>query len=119
MASICQESALFLLVGGGLGIPPLLYAAQQIHDSPSAQGAVALFGYRDTHFADVFAAEQCDKVLSIDEREGNVITLLDRVIDSDPQNVESIQHPLLWPASDDEGSGPVGIDPWHTRSAES
>jgi dihydroorotate dehydrogenase electron transfer subunit len=91
----------FLLVGGGLGIPPLLYAAQQIHDSPSAQAAVALFGYRDTHFADVFASEQCDKVLSIDEREGNVITLLDRVIDSDPQNVENFSilscgpHPMM------------------------
>ncbi|MCI1643642.1 MAG: dihydroorotate dehydrogenase electron transfer subunit [Bifidobacterium crudilactis] len=91
----------FLLVGGGLGIPPLLYAAQQIHDSPSAQAAVALFGYRDTRFADALAAELCDKVLSIDEREGNVITLLDRVIDSDPQNVENFSilscgpHPMM------------------------
>jgi dihydroorotate dehydrogenase electron transfer subunit len=71
----------FLLVGGGLGIPPLLHAAQRIREAKPAQQATALFGYRDIHFADSLATEQCESVHSIDESEGNVITLLDRVID--------------------------------------
>lgn len=73
----------FMLVGGGLGIPPLLYAAQQLRESATATDAVALFGYRDVRFADALAARQCGQVFSVDESEGNVITLLDRVIGSD------------------------------------
>ncbi|MCH4160156.1 MAG: dihydroorotate dehydrogenase electron transfer subunit [Bifidobacterium sp.] len=73
----------YLLVGGGLGIPPLLFAAQQIQQSNNLQNsAVALFGYRDSHFANALAAQHCADVLSIDDSEGNVITLLNRLMTS-------------------------------------
>ena len=46
-----KEDANYILVGGGLGVPPLIYAAQKLaeHD---ASFATAVFGYRNDHFAD-------------------------------------------------------------------
>ena len=49
--------------------------------SPASKGAVstAVFGYRNVRFGDEYAGKYADKVYSIDESEGNVITLLDRI----------------------------------------
>ena len=38
-----------------------------------------MLGYRDAHFADVYAEKYADEVHSIDESEGNVLTLLERL----------------------------------------
>lgn len=72
-----KESGDYLLVGGGLGIPPLLKAAQALHERDDAT-ATAVFGYRDRHFADGFAEPLCEAVHSIDESEGNVLTILEQ-----------------------------------------
>ena len=70
----------YVLVAGGLGVPPLVHAAQYI---AGVEGAVstAVFGYRNVHFGDEYVGKYADKVYSIDESEGNVITLLDRIED--------------------------------------
>lgn len=73
-----DEAADYVLVGGGLGIPPLLEAAQSLRDEADSR-AIAVFGYRDEHFADIYAAKYADEVHSIDESEGNVLTLLERL----------------------------------------
>ena len=67
-------------------IPPLLEAAQSLRDEADSR-AIAVFGYRDEHFADIYAAKYADEVHSIDEPEGNVLTLLER----------------LWPALEESG----------------
>ena len=73
-----KEPANYVLVAGGLGVPPLVHAAQHI---AGVEGAVstAVFGYRNVRFGDEYAGKYADKVYSIDESEGNVITLLDRI----------------------------------------
>ena len=73
-----KEPANYVLVAGGLGVPPLVHAAQHI---AGVEGAVstAVFGYRNVHFGDEYVGKYADKVYSIDESEGNVITLLDRI----------------------------------------
>ena len=38
-----------------------------------------MFGYRNVHFGDEYVGKYANKVYSIDESEGNVITLLDRI----------------------------------------
>ncbi|WP_026645365.1 dihydroorotate dehydrogenase electron transfer subunit [Bifidobacterium sp. AGR2158] len=73
-----RANADYLLVGGGLGIPPLLEAAQALQGRDDCR-AIAVLGYRDAHFADVYAAKYADEVHSIDESEGNVLTLLERL----------------------------------------
>lgn len=75
-----KEPANYVLVAGGLGVPPLVHAAQHI---AGVEGAVstAVFGYRNVHFGDEYVSKYADKVYSIDESEGNVITLLDRIED--------------------------------------
>ena len=73
-----KQPADYLLVGGGLGVPPLIYAAQCLATNESAR-TTAVFGYRNEHFADRFVSRYADRTLSIDESEGNVITLLDRM----------------------------------------
>ena len=57
-----------------------MHAAQHI---AGVEGAVstAVFGYRNVHFGDEYVGKYADKVYSIDESEGNVITLLDRIED--------------------------------------
>lgn len=72
-----REPADYVLVGGGLGVPPLVRAAQELHGRDDCHATV-LFGYRNVHFADRYAAKYSDDVRSIDESEGNVITILDR-----------------------------------------
>ena len=59
-----KEDANYILVGGGLGVPPLIYAAQKLaeHD---ASFATAVFGYRNDH------------------SEGNVVDLLNKLEQGD------------------------------------
>ncbi len=68
----------YVLVAGGLGVPPLVYAAQKLHDK-GASKVTAVFGYRDDKFADGLVAPYVDAVESIDNAHGNVITLLDQL----------------------------------------
>lgn len=73
-----KQDANYILVGGGLGVPPLIFAAQQLtHVDESF--ATAVFGYRNTHFADDYVSRYADWTWSIDESEGNVIDLLNRL----------------------------------------
>lgn len=72
-----KEPAHYVLVGGGLGVPPLIYAAQRLAERSDC-AVTAVFGYRDAHFADEFVSRYVD-TRSIDETEGNVVTLLDRM----------------------------------------
>lgn len=73
-----DASANYLLVGGGLGVPPLLYAAQELAPRADASSA-AVFGYRDERFADNLAQGFCESVFSITNEEGTVVDLLDSV----------------------------------------
>ena len=52
-----KEDANYILVGGGLGVPPLIYAAQKLaeHD---ASFATAVFGYRNDHFAEEYVSRR-------------------------------------------------------------
>ena len=65
-----KEDANYILVGGGLGVPPLIYAAQKLaeHD---ASFATAVFGYRNDHFAEEYVSRYADWSWSIDDAEGN------------------------------------------------
>ncbi len=72
-----SQSGEYLLVGGGLGVPPLISAAQTLQSRDDAH-ATALFGYRNVHFADPYVARYTDEVMSIEDENGNVITLLDQ-----------------------------------------
>lgn len=74
------EKANYVLVAGGLGVPPLVCAAQAVADSQEST-STAVFGYRNVRFGDEYVGKYADKVYSIDETEGNVITLLDRIED--------------------------------------
>lgn len=73
-----KSAAHYLLVGGGLGVPPLIYTAQKLL-SDTQSHVTAVFGYRNDHFADQYVSRYANETISIDEREGNVITLLDRM----------------------------------------
>lgn len=73
-----KQDANYVLVAGGLGVPPLVYAAQHIAGLEGSR-TTAVFGYRNVHFGDEYVARYADVVHSIDESEGNVITLLDRL----------------------------------------
>ena len=73
-----QENANYVLVAGGLGVPPLVRAAQAIAESEGST-STAVFGYRNVRFGDGYVGRYADKTYSIDESEGNVVTLLDRI----------------------------------------
>ena len=75
-----KEAGHYVLVGGGLGVPPLIYTAQCLSKRDDAT-TTAVFGYRDEHFADSYVNRYADTTLSIDESRGNVITLLDEHAD--------------------------------------
>ncbi|MFT8358920.1 MAG: dihydroorotate dehydrogenase electron transfer subunit [Bifidobacterium aquikefiri] len=74
---LTSPDARYILVGGGLGVPPLIQAAQYLHDSGRENRTTAIFGYRKHHFADSIVGQYSDDVRSIDEEQGNVITVLD------------------------------------------
>lgn len=73
-----RAPANYVLVAGGLGVPPLVRAAQHIAGLEHST-STAVFGYRNVHFGDEYVGRYADKVVSIDESEGNVVTLLDRI----------------------------------------
>ena len=76
-----RASAHYVLVGGGLGVPPLVYAAQHLSQRDDV-AVTSVFGYRDERFADDLVAPFVTRTESITNAEGNVITLLDRLEDS-------------------------------------
>ena len=61
-----KRDAHYLLVGGGLGVPPLIYAAQRLQASGKSH-STAVFGYRNVHFADEIVSSYAHRTLSIDE----------------------------------------------------
>lgn len=71
-----SRTAHYILVGGGLGVPPLIRTAQVLQEMGGSR-STALFGYRSVHFADRFVNPLVDDLRSIDNAEGDVITLLD------------------------------------------
>ena len=80
----------YVLVGGGLGVPPLIRTAQLLQgqvvdasqDTDEADTAdtvtTAVLGYRNVHFADQMMAQYATQTLSIDDAQGNVIDVLNR-----------------------------------------
>ena len=68
-----KEDANYILVGGGLGVPPLIYAAQKLaeHD---ASFATAVFGYRNDHFAEEYVSRYADWSWSIDDRKPIILS---------------------------------------------
>ena len=78
-----KEGVTSLLVGGGLGVPPLIAAARDINRMGTSS-AVSLFGYRNIHFADESVGKYVSQAYSIDNAEGNVIDLLDRWMKENP-----------------------------------
>lgn len=74
-----SAKARYVLVGGGLGVPPLIQAAQYLHDQGQANHVTPVFGYRNHHFADSIVGQYSADVRSIDESEGNVITILNHM----------------------------------------
>ncbi|MDR1496058.1 MAG: hypothetical protein LBS67_03965, partial [Clostridiales Family XIII bacterium] len=62
-----------LLVGGGLGIPPLLFAARRLREGAGRDGDVkitALLGYRDEPYYSKAMGMYCDEVFDISEFRG-------------------------------------------------
>ncbi|WEV47739.1 dihydroorotate dehydrogenase electron transfer subunit [Bifidobacterium sp. ESL0690] len=75
------KPANYVLVGGGLGVPPLLYAAQKLSKCNDGTQVTSVFGYRDARFAEDLVAPFADKTYSIVNAEGNVIDLLNDIED--------------------------------------
>lgn len=73
-----KQPAHYVLVGGGLGVPPLIAAAQRLAGD-TASTTTAVFGYRDRHFADDIVGAYAARTVSIDNAQGNVVTLLDQL----------------------------------------
>ncbi|KFJ06119.1 dihydroorotate dehydrogenase electron transfer subunit [Bifidobacterium tsurumiense] len=76
-----QDDAHYVLVGGGLGAPPLIFTAQQLAQRPDCKVS-AVFGYRSTRFADDLVGKYANRVESITNAEGNVVDLLNQIEDS-------------------------------------
>lgn len=73
-----KAPAHYLLVAGGLGVPPLVRAAQHLAADEQTT-TTAVVGYRDVRFADDVFARYADHTVSIDNAHGNVVTLLDQL----------------------------------------
>ncbi|MBT1175301.1 dihydroorotate dehydrogenase electron transfer subunit [Bifidobacterium sp. LC6] len=73
-----KQDANYILVGGGLGVPPLVYAAQKIADMAGSV-ATSVIGYRDAHFGEEFVSRYTDRSFSIDNAQGNVVDLLNQL----------------------------------------
>jgi dihydroorotate dehydrogenase electron transfer subunit len=62
-----------LIIGGGLGIPPLLFAARRIREGAGPDGGAkitALLGYRDEPYYSDAMRPYCDEVFEISESGG-------------------------------------------------
>ena len=77
-----KEPANYVLVAGGLGVPPLVRAAQAIAGMQGAT-STAVFGYRNDHFAEEYVSRYADWSWSIDDAEGNVVDLLNKLEQGD------------------------------------
>lgn len=73
------KPANYVLVGGGLGVPPLLYAAQKLSERNDGSEVTSVFGYRDVRFADDLVAPYADHAHSIVNAQGNVVDLLNDI----------------------------------------
>lgn len=98
-----SEPGRYLLIGGGLGIPPIAHAAQKLSGRSDVQ-ATALLGYRDVHFADEMLSRHCSDIRTIKNAQGNVITLLDQWLteqEGDARNLSDVHiltcgpHPMM------------------------
>ena len=89
-----KNKAHYVLVAGGLGVPPLICAAQKLHDAGESK-VTAVFGYRDEKFADEIVAPYVDSLLSIDNEHGNVVTLLDQLEADNNLRAEGMDTVLL------------------------
>lgn len=89
-----KTPAHYLLVGGGLGVPPLIYAAQHIQAGLESR-STALFGYRDQRFADQYVEGFADRTMSIDNAHGNVVTLLDQLEAEDGLECDGLKPHIL------------------------
>ena len=112
-----DEAADYVLVGGGLGIPPLLEAAQSLRDEADSR-AIAVFGYRDEHFADIYAAKYADEVHSIDESEGNVLDVARTSVAGIGGERAQDDHSVLRFDANDESRGHLGLQTWRGRPTE-
>lgn len=73
-----SKKANYLLVSGGLGVPPLIRAAQALGEREDSH-VTAVLGYRDVHFADEIMGKYVQDLQSISNDEGTVITLLNQL----------------------------------------
>ncbi len=73
-----DASAHYVLVSGGLGVPPIMCAAQALGERKDSS-VTAVLGYRSKRFADDLMKEYISDVHSITNAEGTVITLLDEL----------------------------------------
>lgn len=73
-----DSHAHYVLVSGGLGVPPLMFAAQAL-GARKDSSVTAVLGYRSKRFADDLMKEYISDVHSITNAEGTVITLLDEL----------------------------------------
>ena len=73
-----SKPAHYVLVSGGLGVPPILCAAQTLSKREDSS-VTAVLGYRNKRFADDLMKEYISDVHSITNAEGTVITLLDEL----------------------------------------
>lgn len=89
-----KQPAHYLLVAGGLGVPPLIFTAQRIQAGLESR-CTALFGYRDERFADRYVSNFADRTMSIDNAHGNVITLLDQLEAEDGLSRDGLEPSVL------------------------
>lgn len=73
-----SKPAHYVLVSGGLGVPPIMCAAQALSKREDSS-VTAVLGYRSKRFADDLMKQYIDDVNSITNDEGTVITLLDEL----------------------------------------
>lgn len=73
-----SDSAHYVLVGGGLGVPPLIYAAERLYGREDAVTTSA-FGYRDVRFARDAVSPYVHHTYDITDARGNVVDLLDSI----------------------------------------
>ena len=73
-----DAAAHYVLVSGGLGVPPIICAAQALSNRKDSS-VTAVLGYRSKRFADDLMKEYISDVHSITNAEGTVITLLDEL----------------------------------------
>lgn len=87
------EGADYLLVGGGLGVPPLLYTAQYLRlvASTPTSSVTAYLGYRDEPFADEMMRPYVDSLYSITNERGTVVDLLDSL----ELAIQKLAHPVM------------------------